>query len=347
MSKRGGFFDSNPGSDCSRKRWVLYLADQGSGTPRQPALNLAVQERGRVLSLPVVDREALVAGADGSLSTRFIRAIGEVRINDHLVTWSGSRSTHPAACSLFGNGNIVIRHADNEEIGARKQRIRILDEQSRYTPPIALDDNKIDIGLIGGTKGSFRIVKKSKCGGLDLFAFDAVLRCDFRLLRADGRDTIRFSSVDDLLFDGSVQGAVSVGPFLSDSDFAGNPVNSDPSLGSDPPFVDAPMVRLVVFESADKRMHFTLFDGRPESSMFRGVTPKEAATYIFAKHQVTWGCFLDPGRTAKIVTQSADRIVSYGNAHYLQWPERPGGSYRWVPTSSRPIPSALTLSLRI
>jgi hypothetical protein len=321
----------------------LYLADQGSGTPRQQALNLAVQKRGYAASLPVVDREALLADIDGRLSVRFVRALGELSINNHTVTWSGSRSAHPAECSVFGNGNVVIRHAFNEEVGARKQRIRILDEHSRYSPLIAPSDERVDVGLLASSNGCFQAVGRSASGGLDLFAYDTVLRCNPRLLRSDGQDDIQFRSVDTLPLDSSIQGAISVGPFLTDSNFASNPINDDPSLGSDPPFINVPMVRLAVYQSTDERTHITLFDGRPESSTFQGVTPAESVAYIFARHKILWGCFLDPGRTAKIVTRSADSMISYGNAHYLQWPKYPGGSYSWVPSAGRPIPSALTL----
>jgi hypothetical protein len=337
-----GFLADVPEAMAAASGAFLFLTDRSSGAPRQPALNLALQENGHVLSLPVVDRETLLANTNGELSVRYIRAYGELLINGELVTWSGSRTKHPADCSVFGNGNVVIRHAENDERGARKQRIRILDEFSRLTPPI-LTDTQVDAGLLAKAGGHFQVAGKSSIGGLDLFAYDVVLRCNPHLLRGDGRDDIQLLLIDTLIPDESIQGAVSVGPFLNDGEFSKNPINNDPSLGSDPPFIDVPMVRLAVYESADERIHIRLFDGRPESSEFRGVTPFEAVSHIFSESEVLWGCFLDPGRTAKIVTRSGADMMSYGNAHYLQWPKLPGGSYTWVPSAGRPIPSALIM----
>jgi hypothetical protein len=64
---------------------------------------------------------------------------------------------------------------------------------------------------------------------------------------------------------------------------------------------------------------------------------------ITSEDEITWGCFLDPGRTAKLVTRRDNVLTGYGNAHYLQWPTYPGGPYTWVPGAGRPVPSVITL----
>jgi hypothetical protein len=336
------FLTAYPDAGAAASGAFLYLADKGSGVPRQAALNLALQESGVLSSLPVVDREALVAGA-GGLSVRHLRACGELTIDGQSLAWAGSRTDHEAACQMFGNGNVVIRHHANSEPGARKERIRILEESSRYTSKIDKDSGLVDAGLIATEQGKYQVHDIRASGGMDLFAHDMVMRCDGRYFLRGIESDIRVRSIDSLAIDGQAQGAISVGPLLADKQFAANPINHDPSLGSDAPFINVPMVRLALYEAADGKLHFRLFDGRPESGCFKGVTPDEAAANIKNEDDIIWGCFLDPGRTAKLVRRTAQGTMSYANTHYLQWPSYPDGNYTWVPAAGRPIPSAITL----
>jgi hypothetical protein len=116
--------------------------------------------------------------------------------------------------------------------------------------------------------------------------------------------------------------AVSAGPFLEAADFAAHPINGDPSLGSRPPFTDRRMARLVLYQDPRGWTHLWLFDGRPGSR---------------------WGCFLDPGQTARICLTGPDGLTSYGNRHYLQWPGNTTGRFTWVPGTGRPVSSIITV----
>lgn len=335
------FISDFPPAIAAASGAFLFLADVSSGTPRQAALNLALRRYGRAASLPVTDREALID--DGQrFSARMIRAVGEVAIGGNLLSWSGSRTDYDTDTKVFSNGNVVIRHTVIDDMTARKQRIRVLDESSRLTPELPRGSGMVDLGLLADTYGRMQVRATQEDGGMDMFDYDVVLRCAAAAIQGTV-DEVRFLSVDSLALDGRVHGALSVGPMLDDPAFENNAINADPSLGSDPPFADVPMVRLAVFEAADGTMHLTLFDGRPESGNFKGVTPREAVKLIREKDEVVWGCFLDPGRTAKLATRTNRTIMTYGNAHYLQWPAEPGGRYVWVPGTGRPVPSAITL----
>ncbi|WP_162562157.1 hypothetical protein [Salinispora oceanensis] len=106
------------------------LLDETSGLPVQTSLNLAV-EQGRILSMPVVVREALVSRA-GVLSTCNLTAAGTVMINGVELTWTGSLTGRQAECYAFGNGNMVITRRNDPEKGS----VRVLDEASRVTPAL-------------------------------------------------------------------------------------------------------------------------------------------------------------------------------------------------------------------
>lgn len=322
----------------------LYLVDKSSGSPRQMALNLALQEAGTLASMPVVDREALIADGDGRLSARVVRAWGELTVNGRGLSWAGSRTNHEADALVFGNGNVGVRHHDNHDPGSRKNRIRALDEDTRFTPPLPVGSELVDVGLIAERGGIMQAQEIRPNGGMDIFAYDSVLRCAGRLMTRGVETDIQIRSVDTLLLDRNYNGAISSGPLLSDSDFARNAVNFDPSLGSDPPFYDVRMVRLAIYATANDRLHVRMFDGRPESALFGGVTPTEAVSIIRDEDgEVVWGTFLDPGRTAKICSKNDSTITSYGNVHYLRWPSTANEPYRWVPGAGRPVPSTITL----
>lgn len=74
-----------------------------------------------------------------------------------------------------------------------------------------------------------------------------------------------------------------------------------------------------------------------------GVTPTQAAQAIKNETDVAWGCFLDPGQTAKLTVRGDTDIASYGNTHYLKWPKQPGGKFIWVPKTGRPVASMIAL----
>jgi hypothetical protein len=317
----------------------FFLADKASGVPRQASLNLAIND-GRIASLPVVDREAVMT-RDGVLSADHIRAEGEFAINGSSVTWAGSRTGHTAECHVYGNGNAVITHEKDPATGTS----RVLDEGSRLTPAIPEEDRGrlMDVGFMAAEDGSFRSVTTSETGEVDIFNHDIVARCPAEHIdpnRENRLDVLRIGSIrgDDL-----PESAVSVGPSLDTEDFAAHSINRDPSLGSQPPFTERRMARLVLYEDLDNKTHLRLFDGRPGSPDFRGVTPSEARDAIAADTGYRWGCFLDPGQTAKIWVDEHGTPTSYGNRHYLRWPQSDKDNFVWVPGKGRPISSFITI----
>lgn len=313
----------------------FFLADKASGAPRQLGLNLGLQD-GQIYSLPVVDREAVLIRNE-RLSVEYIQAMGLLGIGGAEISWAGSLTDHESDAIVFANGNSIITHVHNDETGS----IRVLEETSRYTPSIDVDET-VDVGFIRREDGSFVGVNSHTAGRLDIFSHDVVVRMHERHVHG-GLPVMHILTLGSKAIDNSLRGAISVGPMLDTENFTTHPINADPSLGGKPPFLNVPLARTVLYETNDNRVHIQLFDGRPGSPVFPGVTPSQAAQLVERSSDVSWGCFLDPGQTAKLAVRGNDSIGSYGNTHYLRWPRWPGEKFVWVPKSGRPVASMITL----
>lgn len=313
----------------------FFLADQASAVPRQLGLNLALVD-GQMHGFPVVDREAVLVSGE-RLSTEHLQALGVLGINNAELSWSGSLTEYETDTKIFANGNSIITHVQNDATGSS----RVLEESSHYTPIIDVDDT-VDIGFIRREDGIFVGVTSSNNGGLDIFNHDVIVRMHERHVHSELPE-MHVRTLGGKAIDGSLQGALSVGPMLETENFTSHPVNRDASLGGRPPFLDVPLARTVLYETDDSMVHLRLFDGRPGSPVFPGVTSNQVVQFITREETVTWGCFLDPGQTAKLVVRGDDDIASYGNTHYLKWPKQPGEKFIWVPKSGRPTASMITL----
>lgn len=199
------------------------------------------------------------------------------------------------------------------------------------------------IGFTALPDGTFRPVSKSSTGRMDIFRHDVVLRCPADSARSGRPQKMGLLQIGCLTSEDLPDCAVSAGPLLECADFAAHPVNSDPSLGSRPPFADRPMARMALYGGRDGRTHLRLFDGRPGSAVFPGVTPAAARDAIADDPGYRWGCFLDPGQTAKLWVDSGQGTVGFGNRHYLQWPADPAEAFRWIPDSGRLVASYISL----
>ena len=312
----------------------FFLADQASGQPRHMGLNAALSE-GMLHSFPSVDRESVVID-NGRLSTQYIQACGELTLNNAEVSWSGSLTDHETDAKVFGNGNSVITHMHNDVTGS----IRVLDENSRFTPEIT-DEEMIDIGFIRREDGVFIGITSSSEGKLDIFSHDVVVRTHERYAHGE-LPMMTVKTLGGKAIDGALEGVFSAGPMLGETDFTNHPINSDKSLGGRPPFLDVPLARSVLYE-ADGKVHIRLYDGRPGSQVFPGLTPRQVADDVLAGANVEWGGFLDPGQTTKLVVRSDDGLESHGNRHYMKWPSQPGEKFIWVPNTGRPTASMITL----
>jgi hypothetical protein len=312
----------------------FVLVDETSGLPRQTSLNLAI-EQGRILSLPVTDREAVLC-QDGVLSMDHITADGLLTINGVGLTWAGSRTGRTAESYIYGNGNIVVARKVDSATGTT---VRALDEESRFTPAMPAGVGWVDVGFSALGDGGFNSAAIAPEGGLDIFAHDIVVRCQEKHISQHGTNRMTIVRVGSLQAESLPDSAVTVGPSLDVPDFSAHPINRDPSLGDIPPFADQRHARLVLYADPLARTHIRLFDGRPASPTFRGVTPSEARDAIAADTGYQWGCFLDGGQTAKMWVVEDDAMTSYGNRHYLRWPERDADPFVWAPDRGRPISS--------
>lgn len=326
---------ANPDIRVATGGGFFFLADRASTLPRQLGLNLSIT-RGQVYGLPVADREAVLT--DGrNLSAEHVLSLGAMSIGGKEITWSGSLTGHDTDAKIFGNGNSIVTHVHSDATGS----MRVLDETSRYTSPMH-DEGMVDIGFIRRDDGVFVGVSRSAAGELDIFTHDVVVRTHERYAHGELPE-MRIRTIGHHAVDGSLRGAVSVGPMLTEEDFSGHPINDDKSLGGKPPFLDVPLARTVLYEAENGIMHLRLFDGRPGSTVFPGVTPRQATEAIDYDGGAVWGVFLDPGQTAKLAVQSEHDIKSYGNSHYLKWPTQPGEKFLWVPKTGRPVASMITL----
>ncbi len=312
----------------------FFLADIASGLPRQLALNLAAVD-GKVRNLPVIDREAVVLNGR-NLSAELISSLGVLSINGRELSWSGSLTSYETEAKVFGNGNAVITHEYDEATGS----VRVLDERSRFTPAIK-SEGMVDIGFIAWGDGTFLGKETSLTGGVDIFAHDVVVRCSQKYLTEDLE--MKVHTIGSIAVDGPVKAALSVGPMLKTPDFESHPINKDSALGGKPPFLERPLARTALYESEDGTVHVRLFDGRPGSIICPGVTPSEVSEFIQAEGDTAWGCFLDPGQTAKLCVRLNSSVESLGNRHYLKWVAKPGKKYVWVPKIGRPTASVITL----
>lgn len=318
----------------------FILGDRVSALPRQASLHLAIGS-GQIVSLPVADREAVLT-RDGTLSAAHVRAEGLLVIDGRELTWTGSRTGRLAQCYVYGNGNAVITHQHDPVTGTA----RVLDETSRLTPAIRPGSKLADVGFLSVGDGGFRSAAVSTSGGMDIFCHDVVIRCPASTVEPGHVSRMDIRQVGPLNGGCLPDAAVSAGPCLDTADFAVHPVNDDPSLGSKPPFADRPMARLVLYQDLRGRTHLRLFDGRPGSPVFSGVTPAEARDAIAVDTGFRWGCFLDPGQTARICVNGPGGLASYGNRHYLQWPQNGTGMFTWVPGTGRPVASIITAQPR-
>jgi hypothetical protein len=318
----------------------FVLLDKASGLPAQTSLNLVI-DRGRILGLPVADREALLC-RDGVLSMDYILAEGQLVINGTELTWAGSRSGRDGQSYVYGNGHIVITRRRDPAKGS----LRVLDEASRLTPAMPADGRWVDVGFVAAADGGFRSAAVAPEGGMDIFGHDLVVRLPAQHVESQGDNRLDITRVGSLRAEAFPESAVTVGPSLDTPDFPAHPINRDLSLDVSPTFVNQRKMRTAFYQGLDGRTHIRLFDARPGSPSFQGVTPVEARDLITADTGYQRGCFLDGGQTGKMWVVEDGARTSYGNRHYLRWPVGDSDEFVWVPDRGRPIPSVITIQPR-
>lgn len=310
----------------------MLLTDDGTEV-NQASLNLAISN-GKLVGLPVIDREAIIL-RKGKLEFRQVRALGLITMGSAQISWAGSATRHNAEAKIFASGNLKIGHKSDPATQGR----RYVMQQSRYTSKYN-DRDLVDVGYNSDSKGVFIATSMSDTGGLDICAQDFIVRMQRNKLKF--ADVATIDTIDDLRIS-EIDGGFSAGPMLNETDFASHSINYDKSLGNKPPFIERRMARAVVYATESNVIHLRLFDGRPGSKLFEGVTPSEAVKMILLEQPVKSGIFLDPGQSAKIFARINGVGISYGNRHYLKWPRQPNDSFLWTPDHGRPITSIIKL----
>lgn len=311
----------------------FFLADRCRYRPRTLSLNLAVHDS-RVLSVPATTQDALIS-RNGVLSVVEVPARGELSLSGARLTWAGPKTAFTADCYVYGNANAVIHHEPDAHTG----KVRVFQDASRFTPRIT-DTRWTDLGFHTAPNGHFAAVARSDTGGLDIFAHDLVVRCPRTVVGSH----LELHTIGPLLLqDDPVQGAVSVGPSLSHPDLNTHPLNDDRSLGSYPLLRERPSTRLVFYRTTDGAQHLRLFDGRPGSPDFPGLTLDQTLATVRAPGDVVSGCLLDSGNTSKLNVRRAGRLETFGNRHYLRWPAPDESGFTWTPDQGRPVASLITV----
>ena len=314
----------------------FFLADEDF-SPACNSLNLAIDKGGQVLSLPVADkRETLVIDERDVVYMRTLGAWGIVLVNGYELTWSSS-TDDDTDITVYGNGNSVIKHVKDDTTGVK----RILDKGSHFTPN-EIPDDFVDLGLIGATDAHLIEANRAK-GNLEILSHNTVMRIPEKYVRPKpDENEIVVKEIGDIAVDG-IRQAITVGPDLPTRDFASHPINSDESLGGKPPFSGRPIAQNMIFQTEDGKIHTQIFDGRPGSESFSGVTPNEARDIILRDFVVAWGCFLDVGQTANLSFTHDNKIKTYGNRHYAKWNFPEPGQFAWTEDSAaRPVANLLT-----
>ncbi len=309
--------------------------DQNEGVPHQPVLNLAIAN-GQVKSLPVVDREAVLC-MNNTLVAKPVQAVGIVSFGGTELTWAGSSAGHDADCVIFGNGNLVVERVACE-INKSK---RIIASASRYTPVFTRRD-MVDVGFIPHPAGGFVADSVSDQGGMDICRYAFIGRLPKRYIPRNPGARLHVLSIDDMIPGRDILGGFTTGPMLN-ADFATHPIHQDRSLGPLSPLTEYPAARMVLYETTKGRVHIRIFDGRPGSEIFQGVTPTEALSLVHAEGSIRWGCFLDGGHTARTCIRQDKDVKGYGNAHYLTLPSNNNHSYTWAGKRGRPTAGIIAL----
>jgi hypothetical protein len=313
----------------------FFLADDAEVLPRARSLNLAVVG-GVAVSMPVVGQTALV-GRAGALEVREVAAAGTLRVNGEVLRWVGSRADGGAECVVFGNADARVEHRAD----ARTGKLRHFVPASRWTPALAAGSGAIDVGF-RRVEGAFVAMEYAAGGGIDIFKYDLVLRCeDSRVLGVEDRAEIL--TVDRLELGDPRLTAISVGPSLLDTRLAEHPLHREPSLGSYPLLGGQRAARLLYFRDGEGACHLQLWDGRPGSAVCPGVTLEEVAERVRGEYAVVEGCFLDSGRTGKLCVVDETGVHSLGNRHYLRWPVAGDDAFVWTPDAGRPTASLLVI----
>lgn len=316
----------------------FYLTDKDRDNPQHVALNFAV-ENNVLLSLPIIDREALII-MNNTMRARVIQAQGVLHIGDRKFRWRGSRTEHSADCTIFNLSNVHVHYVDDARFGTMRQ----LDSTTRYTPIITVGTPQMDLGIVE-QDGKLVVAAQDWGGSLDLFKYNFVIRCP----RASSSEnmigqTVIVDTVDDLKV-ADIQGALTTGPALDAPDFNNHNVNFDLSLCDKPPFIDCRTARLVLLSTQDT-YHLVLFDSRKGSETFAGVTPTEVRDSIREMYgPIVWGCFLDSGLTSKIAVRHAGTIQTFGNRHYTRWPKSSDEKFHWIPDEGRLVGSSIALHM--
>lgn len=312
----------------------FYLADEHSKQPQNSNYQLNVRSDG-IHSLPSADRSFLYI-EDGELRIKEIAATGTITMDGTSYSWRGAQSNHEAQGVLYTSASAVITQETSSVTGSKRVSSLI------YTPE---NENMIDI-VIERTQSNSLIVEAIRPSGESLVQEGVGVLQISADIPVEIGTIITIPNIDGLN-PNLISAGFCIGPnvfhFSNNND---HEINHDTSLGTNPPFDLTRIARHIIYKDSEGKIHTRLFDGVPKSNVCRGVTPQEVAN-IFETMSVKWAYHLDGGQSAKLVTRetnqtdSIKKIISYGNKHYVRWPQKESHPFLWDPDGGRKVPSGI------
>ncbi len=290
---------------------------------------------GVIHGLPVADRPFLYL-ENGELQATEMVARGILTIDEVPYSWRGSRSAETASDGiLYTAASGAIVHEPAPHTGSRRVTKAV-------TTPTSSE--VLDVIIAKKSAGQLFVQEIVLGGGSSVYAGIGVLQLPATTEIVPGT-TITIPQIDTLDLS-SVTTGFSIGPsvahFTTQSD---HEINHDASLGSNPPLGTNRIARTIIYKDVNGQIHSRLFDGVPTSDICRGITPNEVAT-LFETIPTEWAYHLDGGQSAKVVTREAlneadTTLHSYGNKHYVRWPNIEQHPYLWDPDGGRKVPNGI------
>lgn len=334
----GNFDDSS----CSAgiNGGFCFVSDDYLYQPLELALDLCIRA-GKVISLPSITKPALIVTARG-LDARSLEAIGQLKINDIVFEWSGSkedRKDKRHLIKIYGVSNCEVKYKSIN--GLMK---RYVEKELNLTPKNA---KYIDVVLSADDTNNLYIRKINKGGGTDLFSGNVILQ----ILKSDYQRIGTIRKVEIIKIDNydvnEISSAISVGPDIRDAALYKKEIRKsyDKSLGKFP-FGDVRHARAIIYKTRST-LSIRVFDAAPLAKNFCGLTPNEVMQILKSELvEMEWGYHLDGGQTAKLVFRDSTKIQVKGNLHYLIWPKNKNDRFIWNGINGRLIPSSIIIRSR-
>lgn len=299
--------------------------------PKIKVNNLFIQD-GQLFQLPVVDRSAFIIFKNGKVGIPFVQARGSFKIGQKRFKWRGMKTlkeklSREEELVVYNGSAGLIEPYEDPIMGPGRLAKRVLTPRSFLDLVISLKDKKLQVSEI--RNGSTEVTR-----GL------WILSGPRELLKEVKRGDFLEEIVIDGLREKDILDAVSVGPRIFQNKKSRQKQLRDEGLDDDEALCNRPhreelkLARAFLVKLKSGHLVSVLIDGIPQAGdIYPGVTPREAADFIFWKYPETQEVVAtDPGGTMKSVYRDKKgQIQVFGNLHYLDYRYKKDGSIDFWP----------------